>query len=310
MALESNSPQFTVRLSRIFPPKQGWVWLAIMLFLLSACQSQISAADDSAAATPTAVSLPPTATNTAVLPPPPTMISAAAEPTAEQPTPTLETAPTDGPQEVAPDTPTPEPTIVPTATNSLAIPGLPEPLPTPHGVYSWTLQVPVLMYHYVSTPPADADIYRTDLSTEPEMFRQQMAFLAENGYTTIDLYDLSLAIVNKLTLPDKPIILTFDDGYLDNYENAFPILQEFGFTGTFFIITDFVDQQLPGYVTWEMLQEMAAAGMRIESHSKNHPDLTGKDRDFLIWQMLGSQETLAAHLGYTPRYFCYPSGRY
>lgn len=94
------------------------------------------------------------------------------------------------------------------------------------------------MYHYVSTPPDDADIYRRDLSTEPEMFRQQMAYLAENGFTPIDFYDLSLAIVNKSTLPDKPVILTFDDGYLDNYQNAFPVLQEYGFTGTFFIITD------------------------------------------------------------------------
>ncbi len=310
MVLENDSSQFSGRLRRFFFPKHplGLVWLAAILLILSACQNQTIAAIEPAEAEPTtAVSLSPTAaataTHTAVLPPPPTMISAGTEATIAPPTPTLEASPT--------DVPTAQPTAEPTATAvALAIPGPPEPLPTPSGVYSWTLQVPILMYHYVSTPPADADIYRTDLSTEPDMFRQQMAYLAENGYTTIDFYDLSLAIVNKLTLPDKPIILTFDDGYLDNYENAFPILHEFGFTGTFFIITDYVDQQQAGYVTWDMLQEMAAAGMRIESHSKNHPDLTGKDRDFLIWQMLGSQETLAAHLGYTPRYFCYPSGRY
>ena len=184
------------------------------------------------------------------------------------------------------------------------------PLPTPSGAYSWTLRVPILMYHYISVPPEDADIYRTDLSVTPENFREQMATLAENGYTPIDLYQLSAAIAAKSELPEKPVILTFDDGYLDNYENAFPILQELGFTGTFFILTDLIDQGAEGYATWEQLEEMAAAGMRIESHTKSHPDLSEMDRDGVISQASGSQETIAAHIGYTPRYLCYPSGRY
>ncbi|MFO7680839.1 MAG: polysaccharide deacetylase family protein [Chloroflexota bacterium] len=183
-------------------------------------------------------------------------------------------------------------------------------LPTPSGANIWTLRVPILMYHYLSVPPADADIYRTDLSVTPENFRQQMAYLAENGYTPIDFYQLSAAITAQTDLPDKPILLTFDDGYLDNYENAFPILQEFGFTATFFIITDLADQGAPGYANWEQLKEMAAAGMRIESHTKNHPDLSTMGRDGVIFQVLGSQETIAAHIGYTPRYLCYPGGRY
>jgi peptidoglycan/xylan/chitin deacetylase (PgdA/CDA1 family) len=59
-----------------------------------------------------------------------------------------------------------------------------------------------------------------------------------------------------------------------------------------------------------MVEEMAAAGMRIEPHSKTHPDLSGAERDFVIYEMLGAQETIAAHTGITPRYFCYPGGRY
>ena len=202
-----------------------------------------------------------------------------------------------------------EETAVSPAEVSIIVP--PEgPLPTPAGTYSWTLNVPILMYHYISVPPQDADIYRTDLSVTPENFRQQMAYLAENGYTPVDLYQLSAAIAAKTDLPEKPIVLTFDDGYLDNYENAFPILQEFGFTGTFFIITDLADQGAEGYANWEQLEEMAAAGMRLESHTKSHPDLTENSRDGVIFQVLGSQETIAAHIGYTPRYLCYPGGRY
>lgn len=183
-------------------------------------------------------------------------------------------------------------------------------LPTPQGVYSWTLKVPILMYHYISTPPADADIYRVDLSVTPEAFAEQMAYLRDNGYTTIDLYDLSLAITNQAQLPDKPIVLTFDDGYLDAYENAFPVLVANGQKGTFCVITEFLDQGREGYLTWDMVSEMAGAGMRIESHSRTHPDLTTLTADGLIWEIQGPQETLAAHLGYTPRYFCYPGGDY
>ncbi len=202
----------------------------------------------------------------------------------------------------------PTPPIVASATAD--VPPTAAPMPTPSGVYSWTLKVPILMYHYISEPPPDADVYRLDLSVTPDQFRQQLAWLKENGYATIDLYDLSQAIVNHAELPAKPVLLTFDDGYVDIYQNAFPILQEFGYQGTFFIITDFIDKGREGYLTWPMIEEMARAGHRIESHSRTHPDLRGLPRDALIWEILGSQETLAAHIGYTPRYFCYPGGDY
>ncbi len=198
------------------------------------------------------------------------------------------------------------------AVTLLAVPASPTPelLPTPSGIYSWTLKVPILMYHYISTPPDDADVYRLDLSVTPEMFRQQMTWLHDNGYEAIDYYDLTRAIVGHAELPEKPVLLTFDDGYLDNYENAFPILQEYGFRGTFFIVTEFIDSGREGYMTWPMIEEMSRAGQRIESHSRTHPDLRDKDRDGLIWEILGAQETLTAHIGYRPRYFCFPGGDY
>lgn len=187
---------------------------------------------------------------------------------------------------------------------------LTEPLPTPSGTYSWTLKVPILMYHYVSDPPAGADEYRVDLSVSPAAFREQMTYLRDNGYTPVDLYALSTAIVGYTELPAKPVIITFDDGYIDNYHNAFPILKELGFKGTFFIISEFVDRGREGYMDWAMIEEMARDGQRIESHSRTHPNLTEKDHDGLIWEILGAQETIAAHIGYRPRYFCYPGGDY
>jgi len=187
---------------------------------------------------------------------------------------------------------------------------IPPPLPTPRGSYSWTLKVPILMYHYISEPPEDADKYRRDLSVTPEDFRQQMTVLVENGFDTIDLYDLSLAIAGKVELPPRPIIITVDDGYRDNYQNAFPILEELGLKATFFLATEFIDQNNEVYMDWDMVEEMAAAGHRFEPHSKTHPDLTVHNREFIIWEVQGSQETIAAHVGYLPRYFAYPGGRY
>ncbi len=166
------------------------------------------------------------------------------------------------------------------------------------------------MYHYISTPPENADKYRRDLSVSPEDFYAQMQYLAENGYTTISFYDLSAAITNKIELPEKPIIITLDDGYRDNYENAFPALQAFGQTATIFVPTGFIDSNNPNYLTWEMVAEMAAYGIFFESHAKSHINLNDRSRDLLIYEMLGSQETLAAYIGYTPKYFAYPGGRY
>ncbi|HSM58669.1 MAG TPA: polysaccharide deacetylase family protein [Candidatus Sulfomarinibacteraceae bacterium] len=246
---------------------------------------------------------PPAETATGTLAPP--IVSTSTSSPTPLATATNTTTPTASPTSGPTATPsnTPPPTDTPTATK-------PPPLPTPIGAYSMTVRAPILMYHYISEPPEDADEYRTDLSVSPENFRRQMRYLADNGFTTVSLYDLSLAVTARKALPEKPIILTFDDGYLDNYENAFPILQEFGFHGTFFIVTEFVDLQRPGYMTWPMIEEMAAAGMSMEPHSKTHADLSDKPRDTLLWEILGSRETLAAHVGYTPRFFCYPGGRY
>ncbi len=242
------------------------------------------------------------------------------QPTASQPTttffpppPSPTTIPTLWPT-ATPMTPTPAPTPVLSEMGQIvahAIPPTPTPLPlpTPAGFYP-TVQVPILMYHYISTPPEGADIYRVDLSVTPEQFRAQMQYLVDNGYTALDLYELGLAAVGKIALPPRPVIITLDDGYVDNYLYAFPILQELGLKATFFIITEFVDQGYSAYMTWPMIEEMAAAGMRMEPHTKTHLNLDGQERDFVVYQILGSQQTMAAHIGYTPSYFAYPGGRY
>lgn len=197
---------------------------------------------------------------------------------------------------------TPLPTVTPTGT---ATPG-----PTPDGKVR-SARVPILMYHYVSEPPPDADVYRKDLSVTPAQFESHLQALQDAGYQSVALTDLvSYLATGQPELPAKSVVLTFDDGYEDNYINAFPLLKKYGFTAMIFVITDFVDMQRPGYVSWDQLAEMHAAGIDVGSHSRDHADLAGRDVDFLVWQALGSRQMIESRLGFTPRLFCYPAGQY
>jgi peptidoglycan/xylan/chitin deacetylase (PgdA/CDA1 family) len=207
-------------------------------------------------------------------------------------------------------TQTPTVTLTPSITPTETPTNTPTPLPTPDG-RDREFYIPILMYHYVSVPPEGADIYRQDLSVTPEHFREQMEWLKASGYEAVSLYHLIYALnIGWPPLPDRPIILTFDDGYVDNYQNAFPILKEVGYTATFFVLTDVTDRSEPGYMTWDMLKEMSRAGMGIEVHGREHVEMIGRDRDWLLFHLLGPAQTIEANLGYQPRFVAYPSGQY
>ncbi|MCC6824070.1 MAG: polysaccharide deacetylase family protein, partial [Verrucomicrobia subdivision 3 bacterium] len=219
--------------------------------------------------------------------------------------------------------PASEPTVDPAAviTAQLAQPiaaasesNAPQPSQIP-GELNWdgvqrTAKVPILMYHYVSTPPANADIYRKDLSVTPELFNAQLDRIQAEGYTTISLYDLINHLTTGAALPAKPVILTFDDGYRDNYENAFPALKAHGMRATIFVVVDFINAQRPEYMTWDMLREMHNAGLSIESHGIDHSSLKNRDRDSLVFQALRTYETLQNELGQRARFISYPAGQY
>ncbi len=173
-----------------------------------------------------------------------------------------------------------------------------------------TVRVPVLMYHYLSIPPDDANIYRRDLSVSPELFARQLEAIQAAGYTTISLYDLQAHLWEGAPLPEKPVVITFDDAYRDNYTNAFPLLRERGMIATIFVVTDFMDEERPAYMTWDMAREMLAGGISIESHGRNHISLKNQSQDYLVWQALGSLETIQHELGIRPRFVSYPAGEF
>ena len=172
------------------------------------------------------------------------------------------------------------------------------------------IRVPILMYHYVSPLPPQTDSIREGLTISPELFRAHIEFLKSEGYKTISLYEIQNALANGTQLPEKPIILTFDDSYIDHYQYVFPILKEYDYIGTFFVITGFADNRNPNHLTWDQIQEMSNAGMNMESHTKTHYTLVNRDNDFLIWEIIGSIESLASHTGLYPKVFSYPVGKY
>jgi peptidoglycan/xylan/chitin deacetylase (PgdA/CDA1 family) len=172
------------------------------------------------------------------------------------------------------------------------------------------LHLPILMYHYVSPLPVNADNVRVGLTLDPVMFRQHVEYLDEAGYNTVSLYEMDEALMNGAELPTNPVILTFDDGYAEHYNYVFPLLREHNMKGTFFVITQFTDNNAENYLAWSQVEEMDAAGMSMEAHTKNHVDLRNRDYDYLVFEIVGSIESLEAHLGNHSRMFAYPVGRY
>lgn len=191
-----------------------------------------------------------------------------------------------------------------------AVEGAASPLSTPTTVpLPEQAPVPILMYHYVSELPPDPDAYRRDLTVSPEAFQAHLQYLADEGYHPVALTDLYLYLTQGLPLLEKPIILTFDDGYRDAYEVVFPLLLDYGFTGTFFVLATPAHYEWSEYLTWAEMKEMSDAGMDIQAHGRDHVDLRDRPNDFLVYQILGIQEAIDYHTGRLPRFFCYPSGR-
>lgn len=165
------------------------------------------------------------------------------------------------------------------------------------------ISVPVLYYHSISSIEP-----KNELRMPPSEFEKQMAYLSQHGYHTVSLTQLDNFFHGKGTLPAKPIAITFDDGYKDNYTNALPILKKYGFTATVFVIVNEVGKN--DKMSWEELNELIHAGWEIGSHTMNHLDLTKLNSSKLIQEVKQSKELLENHLGNTIKFFVYPSGRY
>ena len=164
--------------------------------------------------------------------------------------------------------------------------------------------IPVLNYHQVEQKNGNP------LTLWPDQFEAQMAYLAEEGYTPITIDEMMDALENGAPLPEKPVIITFDDGYADNYEYAYPILKKYGFKATIFLIYDFTNTY-PNYLTWDQINEMKESGLiHFESHTMTHANLAELTSvDELRHEIADSHDLLSQKLGYDMHYIAYPGGR-
>jgi len=160
--------------------------------------------------------------------------------------------------------------------------------------------VPILYYHSVMQEAGN------ELRMPPEEFEAQMAFLQDKGYQSVSLAQLYQATYKGGTLPEKPFVITFDDGYVDNYTTAFSILEKYGFTATVFMVTSYINGK--GFLSWDQLKELVAKGWEIQSHTTSHPYLTKVDSSTVINELQLSKELLEKGLGRPVNYFAYPFG--
>jgi peptidoglycan/xylan/chitin deacetylase (PgdA/CDA1 family) len=183
-------------------------------------------------------------------------------------------------------------------------------LPAPLPATAQSLRIPILAYHFIDNAPPSP--FRGPLAREmtvsAKSFNRQMTALRAKGYHTVTPYQVYRAMAGLAPLPPRSVVLTFDDGYRDNYTNVFPILQRHGFTATFFVITGEVGRQ--GYMSWAELQGMSAAGMLIESHTVTHPVLTRIPLLAVRRELVQSRQALWHNLGIDARVLCYPYGTY
>ena len=167
--------------------------------------------------------------------------------------------------------------------------------------------IPVLNYHQIN------DTEKNALTVNTEQFEAQMKYLAENGYETITPGEMLDAWENGGTLPEKPVIITFDDGYLDNYNHAYPVLQKYQLKATIFLISDYVSTY-PNYLTWSDVQEMDESGLiDFESHTLSHEELTkAPSLEEATHQLVASKQAIDWNIGNgkSVAFIAYPCGEY
>lgn len=167
-------------------------------------------------------------------------------------------------------------------------------------------KVPVMMYHDILP---EKQVF---FDVTPEEFQQHLDLIQQKGLTPISLDQLVNHLRTGAPLPEKPILLTFDDGYEGHYTYVYPLLKKYSYPAVFSIYTVKVGQKLGrSSLTWEQLKEMVADPLvTIASHSVNHKIMPGLTEAELQRETVESKQILESQLGIPIRYFTYPEGKY
>ena len=179
------------------------------------------------------------------------------------------------------------------------------------------MKVPILLYHHITDEAFSGGNEISLIS--PYDFRMHMTAIKVN-FTPISLrryYQYVTCTDGSVTLPDNPIIVTFDDGYLSNYEIAYPILKELEIPATIFVVTDTVGAMAGdgkvnySHFTWEQAKEMERSGLvEIQSHTASHVELASLPQEQLVLQLRKSKYMIEKNLGHPCDMIAFPYGSY
>ena len=173
-----------------------------------------------------------------------------------------------------------------------------------------SVSVPILMYHSISDNLFGKSHPYYQINTSPEAFAQQMRWLRNNGFRTLDLTEAHASLESGRDV-SKTVVITFDDGYRDFYTDGMVVMKQCGFTATIFLATDRIQERpvrIEGvdYLTWSEVRELHAEGIGFGSHTVTHPDLRSIGPDQIDYELGYSKEIIEERLGTAVKSFAYP----
>jgi peptidoglycan/xylan/chitin deacetylase (PgdA/CDA1 family) len=220
--------------------------------------------------------------------------------------------PTISPSPTVEITPTPSPSPPPAdqlplvnSCDPTSVPGAVPVAPASGAVSSFTLNVPILMYHRI-VPVALAGDSIPDLVVPPQTFAAQLDALDAEGWHTITMATLANDLQARIKPPSKTFVITIDDGWDDGYTYALPILQQHGFVATYFVIASRID--VSSFLSSAHLRALVAAGDEIGDHTMDHVNLTAQSPAKLTYEIDAAAARIAQVTGYWPESLAYPSG--
>ena len=182
-------------------------------------------------------------------------------------------------------------------------------IPKEEKVKAYEILAPILMYHHIRVNPMPNSALWASLNVSANQLDNQLQYLATHGFHPILPEQLLDALNSKASLPTKPVIISFDDGYRNFYENAFPLLKKYNFKAIEFVITGVTPA--PAYLSWDQIIEMDKSGLiEFGAHTRHHPDLTRLSASAQVDEIKGSKADLESHLKKQVNFFAYPYGSY
>lgn len=179
--------------------------------------------------------------------------------------------------------------------------------PVPQVYNGYCLKVPVLMYHHIQPEAQAREKGQTALTVDSGVFDQQMAYLAQNGYTTIFADELINALKSRTALNPKSVVITIDDGYADNYIYALPILQKYNIKANIMLASGLMGN--PDMLTWDQVNGLKSSGLvYFTNHTWSHFAVNHGSQEKIETEIDTAQAQIQQHTGQTVNVFTYPYG--